>query len=51
MGAKRKLAAKSKQHANNNYDNVINIKSRANRSKRNQVVQYFQEIEIKNNTC
>jgi phosphate starvation-inducible protein PhoH len=26
MGAKRKVAAKSKQHKNNNYDNVINIK-------------------------
>ena len=26
MGAKRKVAAKSRQHTNNNYDNVINIK-------------------------
>ena len=26
MGAKRKVAAKSRQHVNNNYDNVINIK-------------------------
>ena len=26
MGAKRKVAAKSKQHKNTNYDNVINIK-------------------------
>ena len=28
MGAKRKVAARSKQHTNNNYDNVINIKSK-----------------------
>lgn len=27
MGAKRKVDARSRQHTNNNYDNVINIKS------------------------
>jgi len=26
MGAKRKVAVKSRQHINTNYDNVINIK-------------------------
>lgn len=38
MGAKRKLAAKSKQHANNNYDNVINIKSKGQQVQKKSIV-------------
>ena len=38
MGAKRKLAAKSKQQANNSYDNVINIKSKCQQVQKKSIV-------------